>query len=216
MTWATNTRQTRLARRLSRPRAGQDPRIHGAGELQLARRSFESIPTILGRSDPPRECVPHLDRTGIERLALQHLAGLDAIDGGRAECIIDKMPENYMYLGQLSVSFPQATFIHCRRDPRDIAVSCWMSDFRILRWANAFEHIASRFAQYLRLMGHWRAVVPISILDIDYERTVDDLEATARRTLKACRLEWEPARLFIRRGSMTPRDGACLEPPSLP
>ena len=37
------------------------PRIHGAGELRLARQSFEAIPTVLDRSDPPNDCVPALD-----------------------------------------------------------------------------------------------------------------------------------------------------------
>ena len=33
-------------------------RIHGAGELRLARRSFDAIPALLGRSGPPRGRVP--------------------------------------------------------------------------------------------------------------------------------------------------------------
>ncbi len=52
------------------------------------------------------------------------------------------MPENYLYLGLLSVLFPRATFIHCRRDLRDVAVSCWMTDFSSIRWANDLGHIA--------------------------------------------------------------------------
>ena len=56
------------------------------------------------------------------------------------------MPDNYMYLGLLSVIFPRAVFIHCRRDLRDIAVSCWMTDFRSIRWSNDQNTIAARFA----------------------------------------------------------------------
>ncbi len=35
--------------------------VHGAGELRLARESFEALPAMLGRSDLPRDCLPHLD-----------------------------------------------------------------------------------------------------------------------------------------------------------
>ena len=42
--------------------------------------------------------------------------------------------------------FPSAVFIHCRRDLRDVAVSCWMTDFRSIRWANDPEHIATASA----------------------------------------------------------------------
>ena len=90
-------------------------------------------------------------------LAEQHLdaPGGDRRRPGRA--IVDKMPDNYLYLGLLAALFPRATFIHCRRDLRDVAVSCWMTDFRSIRWANDPEHIAARFRQYRRLMDHWQS-----------------------------------------------------------
>ena len=134
-------------------------RIHGAGELRLARQSFEAIPGLLGRSGPPRDvhCLPRSD-AAVRQLAEQHLEpALAAIDGGRCERIVDKMPDNYLYLGLLAVLFPRAVFIHCRRDLRDVAVSCWMTDFRSIRWANDRDHIAARFRQYRRLMDHWQA-----------------------------------------------------------
>jgi len=167
--------------------------IHGAGELRLARRSFESIPTLLSRPGPPCDCVVQLDSAVLARLASQHLDSLAAIDSGQAARIVDKMPDNYMYLGLLSSMFPRAVFVHCRRDLRDVAVSCWMTDFRSVRWANSQDHIASRFHQYRRVMDHWRAVLTVPMVEVDYEETVSDLESVARRLVGACGLEWEPA-----------------------
>ena len=167
--------------------------IHGAGELRLARQTFEALPGVVGRSIPPRECVALLDGPSIEALVDRHLARLADIDGGHAPRIVDKMPDNYMYLGLLTALFPRATFIHARRDLRDVAVSCWMTDFRSIRWANDPRHIATRFAQYARLMDHWRRVLPAPICEVDYEQSVGDLESVARRLVAACGLEWEPA-----------------------
>ena len=94
-----------------------------------------------------------LDAATIRRLADMHLDRLAVIDGGGSERIVDKMPENYLYLGLLAILFPQAVFIHCRRDLRDVAVSCWMTDFTSIRWANDPAHIAARFQQYRRRDG---------------------------------------------------------------
>ncbi len=102
------------------------------------------------------------------------------------------MPDNYLYLGLLATLFPQATFIHCRRDLRDVALSCWMTDFRSLYWASDPNHIGALFRQYLRIMDHWRSVLPVKIHDVDYEETVNDLETVARRLVAACGLPWEP------------------------
>ena len=174
-------------------------RVHGAGELRLARRSFEAIPACWAA--PVRRATASLTSIGprVRRLAEQHLDRLAAIDGGRSERIVDKMPDNYLYLGLLAVLFPRAVFIHCRRDLRDVAVSCWMTDFRSIRWANDPDHIAARFQQYRRLMDHWQEVLPVPIHQVDYEETVTDLESVARRLMAACGLDWEPACLEFHR-----------------
>jgi tetratricopeptide (TPR) repeat protein len=174
-------------------------RIHGAGELRLMRSSFEAIPKTLDRSEWPINCQPHLDQAALARLAEQHLQWLHEHDGGKAERIVDKMPDNYMYLGLLAAMFPKAVLIHCRRDLRDVAVSCWMTNFRSITWANDTEHLTARFAQYRRLMEHWRTVLPIPIHEVDYADTVNDLEGVARRLIAACGLEWEPRCLEFHR-----------------
>jgi hypothetical protein len=173
--------------------------IHGAGELRLARRTFDDIPAAMGQAAAPAVCVPLMSPPVVRRLAEQHLERLITIAGAPDPRIVDKMPENYLYLGLLSVLFPSATFIHCRRDLRDIAVSCWMTDFSSIHWANDFGHIASRFHQYRRITDYWRAVLSAPVLEVDYEETVSDLEAVARRLIAGCGLDWEPACLEFHR-----------------
>jgi tetratricopeptide (TPR) repeat protein len=186
-------------------------KVHGAGELRLARQSFEAIPATLGRSDLPLPCLGDLNAEAIGRLARQHEDRLVARAGGAFERIVDKMPDNTMYLGLLATLFPEATFIHCRRDLRDVAVSCWMTDFRSIRWASDPEHIASRFCQYRRLMEHWGRVLPARIHEVEYEDTVADLEGVARRLVAACGLEWEPACLDFHSSSRPVRTASLTQ-----
>ena len=113
--------------------------------------------------------------------------------------IVDKMPENYLLLGLLATLFPRAKFIHCRRDLRDVAVSCWMTNFREVRWASDQQHIALRFHEYQRVMEHWRKVLPAPLLEVDYEETVADLEGVARKLVAWCGLDWEPQCLEFHR-----------------
>jgi tetratricopeptide (TPR) repeat protein len=187
------------------------PHIHGAGELRLARWTLEAIPDAVGRADAPLDAAAALNADLLARLAGRHLDALAALDGGRAERIVDKMPDNYLYVGLLAALFPRAVFIHCRRDLRDTAVSCWMTDFRTIRWANDAGHIAHRFRQYLRLMDHWRAVLPVLVHEVDYEDTVADLEKVARRLLAACDLEWNPACLEFHRTARPVRTASVAQ-----
>ncbi|MGO9463047.1 MAG: tetratricopeptide repeat-containing sulfotransferase family protein [Isosphaeraceae bacterium] len=167
-------------------------RVFGAGELTLAQETFVAMPEVTKLDRAPLDCVPDLDRRGVQALARSHLDRLLAL-GSSAARVVDKMFNNYLYLGFLAVLFPRGRFIHCRRDLRDTALSCWMTDFTRIRWANDPGHIATHFGDYERLMEHWRRALPVTLLDVSYEEMVNDLEGTARRLIDWCELEWEPA-----------------------
>ncbi len=154
---------------------------------------FHRLPAVLNPSTSPTDCVSLLDPTMIRRLAEAYFGQLRTLTGDRAERVVDKMPDNYLYLGLLAALFPGASVIHCRRDLRDVALSCWMADFRSVLWTCDPGHIGIVFRAYLRLMDHWRATLPTTIHEVDYEETVSDLEGVSRRLLAALGLDWDPA-----------------------
>jgi hypothetical protein len=91
-----------------------------------------------------------------------------------------------------------------------VGLSCWLTHFRHIRWACDLEHIGTRTQQYLRLMEHWRRVLPLPVLEIDYEEIVADLEPAARKLVAWCGLDWDHAclafhktRRVVRTASMT-------------
>ena len=186
-------------------------KVHGAGELRLARDSFEAIPSVLGRKAHPMECIRDLAAAPIRTLAELYLEKLTAHAPETAVRVVDKMPDNYMYLGFLATLFPRAVFLHCRRDLRDVALSCWMTDFRLMAWPFSTEHIVARFTQYRRLMDHWRNVLPLTIHDVRYESTVNDLENSARNLVALCGLEWEPACLEFHRNKRPVRTASLVQ-----
>jgi tetratricopeptide (TPR) repeat protein len=181
--------------------------VFGAGEQRFGREDFEALAP---QADQALELLARLDRTAARRIGEQHLERLRELNADRRH-VADKMPDNYMYLGLLAAQFPRAKFIHCRRDLRDTAVSCWMTNFSQIRWANDPGHIATRFEEYRRLMDHWRQVLPVPVLEVDYEETVADLEGVARRLVRWCGLEWEPACLAFHEGKRPVRTASVSQ-----
>jgi tetratricopeptide (TPR) repeat protein len=181
--------------------------VFGAGEIKL---TGNTMAALSGQGVDFIEGICQLNRPTIQRLASQHLEKLRALNG-TALRIVDKMPENYLYLGVLASLFPRAKLIHCRRDLRDVAVSCWMTHFREVRWANDQQHIASRFHEYQRIMEHWRKVLPVPLLEVDYEETVADLEAVARKLVAWCGLAWEPACLEFHQTNRSVRTASSVQ-----
>jgi tetratricopeptide (TPR) repeat protein len=185
-------------------------RVHGAGELNLARDGFEALPRIQGRNVTPIEALGRLNVADIRLLGRRHLDLLHEL-APQARRVVDKMPDNYLFLGWLATLFPTAKFIHCRRDLRDVAVSCWMTNFRNIRWAADPEHIANRFDDYQRLMAHWSSVLPAKLFEVNYEETVTDLEGVAHRLIAWCGLEWEPACLAFHQTSRPVRTASVTQ-----
>jgi hypothetical protein len=185
--------------------------IHGAGELLLGRDLFQSLPSLLDPSLTPTDCMPLLSRKAIRRLANVYLLRLWALSDRHASRIVDKLPDNTVYLGLLFTLFPNATIIHARRDLRDVALSCWMTNFRDVSWTNTPADISVKFRNHRRLMNHWRSVLPTTIVEVDYEEIISDLEGVARRLISVIGLDWEPACLEFHRARRLVRTGSLVQ-----
>ena len=169
------------------------PQIYGAGELRFARNAFMALPVKIGKPElSPVLALKQIDSAALNQIAQEYLAQLRKINSESTH-IVDKMPENYLALGLIAAILPKAKIIHCRRNLRDTALSCWMTAFELLPWTCDVEHIKSHIQCYLDLMSHWRKVLPTSILEIDYEETVENTEEVAKRLIHFLDLEWDPA-----------------------
>ncbi len=190
--------------------------VHGAGELPLIRRAMDSLPSVTRSPENLETSLLALDDAGVRQLARAYRIGVQTVlDRQGCETdparVVDKLPDNYLYLGLISLMFPRATLIHLRRDLRDVAVSCWMTHFQSIRWADDPEHLARRCQDYRRLMEHWRAVLPRPIHEVGYEPMVNDFEPEARRLVAACGLNWEPACLQFHRTPRTVRTASVSQ-----
>jgi tetratricopeptide (TPR) repeat protein len=189
---------------------GSHPKVYGAGELSIAKEIFDSVPQWMGSKEAPAVCIPKMSKEVAQHAGKEHLARLRALNA-TAPRIVDKMPDNYLWLGFLATIFPKAKFIYSKRDVHDIAVSCWITNFKQIRWACEQEDIAGRIKNHLRIMEHWRKVLPAPILEIEYEQTVEDLEGVARRMIAFCNLEWDPACLAFHESKRTVRTASLSQ-----
>ena len=182
------------------------PLVSGAGELHDLHRVYQSLPEIVGDSTRDRfEALNLLGPNSAKAAARRYLDKLHTVAPAGASRVVDKMPDNVNYLGLIALLFPRAKVIICRRDPRDIAVSCWQTGFRSCPWNNDCDHIARRLADYQRIVAHWERVRPLPCLDLQYEEMVADLERHARLLIDFVGLDWEPSCLEFHSNSRVVR-----------
>jgi tetratricopeptide (TPR) repeat protein len=131
-----------------------------------------------------------------------YLRALDLPGGARRAT--DKLPGNYVHLGLIAMLFPGARVVHCRRDPLDTAFSLYSQLFEgdALAFSYDLEHIARVIRVHRRLAEHWRACLPLALLELDYEELVRDFEGGARELVRFAGLEWDARCLARGRGAV--------------
>ena len=166
-------------------------RVHGAGELK---RMYELFVGLRERLAKPIG-VPHIarfaDLRAANEVASEYLTYIRSFDK-QARYITDKMPFNFRALGFISLLFPRARIIHCRRDPLDICLSCYFARFKEqLDFSFNLVEIGRYYRDYERIMEHWRDVVHNPMIEVEYEDLVADQEGQTRRLLDFCGLDWD-------------------------
>lgn len=184
------------------------PAAFGAGELQ-------DIPNLVKTLRYPEEFVTQAT-TATQQQAQRYLATLEQLAPASAIRVIDKLPVNFMHLGMIATLFPAARVIHCRRDPLDVGLSCFIERFDLSHdFTTDLTSFGHYFLQYERLMQHWRRVLPLALYEQPYERLVADQEAGTRALLAYCDLPWDPACLNFQqtdRAVLTPSRWQVRQP----
>jgi len=169
--------------------------IFGAGELRDVGRIVEGLggDVALGK----------WERDSINNAAKRHLDRLRGL-GGLALRVTDKMPDNVLQLGLISLLFPSARVVFCRRDPRDNCLSCYFQWFSA---GNQFSFdlvdCGRRYMEIDRLTRHWLNILPLKMMEMRYEELVTDLEGQSRRLIDFLGLPWNPACLEFHKTERT-------------
>jgi tetratricopeptide (TPR) repeat protein len=174
--------------------AASHSRVFGAGE----RREINAISDALAaynRGTSVEKWEPIFPR----QVADRHVAHLQELGKGVAR-VIDKMPDNVFALWLIAALFPSARVIFCRRDLRDVCLSCyfhWFTEGHL--YAYDLADCGRRALEVERLMAHWLRALPLPMLVIDYEALVADIEGESRRMIEFLGLDWEAACLDFHR-----------------
>ncbi|MGH8269070.1 MAG: sulfotransferase, partial [Steroidobacteraceae bacterium] len=172
---------------------GSHPLIEGIMELP-------QLPNIARKLAGPKQ-----DEEGMFLKRLASLAGdeLRALGEGYlaetrvmrksdAPFFIDKMPNNFMYVGLIQLILPNAVIIDARRHPLGCCFSCFKQHFARGQWFTyGLEDLGRYYRDYVELMAHFDEVLPDRVTRVLYESVVANTESEVRRLLEACRLPFD-------------------------
>ncbi|CAN0619108.1 Tetratricopeptide TPR_1 repeat-containing protein [Burkholderia multivorans] len=172
------------------------PGVYGAGECTgfaqiLAHAASHGVPGVPGTfgletlRDAPPASLRWLGSAYLRRIAC-------AVEGGPYVRIVDKYLYNFINLGFIHLALPNARFIHTRRAPLETCLSIYSRRFQDVPFGYDLGELGRFYRAHDALMAHWRRVLPAgTLLEIEYEDVVGDLEGQVRRMLAHCGLDWD-------------------------
>lgn len=194
---------------------GAHPDVADAGELRDFTAQLRWCAQRMGGPHPDADLVAAAAAADLSALGPRYLAHTQWQAQGRA-FYTDKLPTNFLNVGFIANALPQARILHLVREPMDVCFS------NLKEWfAGAYPHsyqfdeMAAHYRRYRALMAHWRQRFPGRVLDVAYRDLVAQPEATARRVLAHCGLDFHPGVLAVeaRRGAVATASAAQVREP---
>jgi hypothetical protein len=107
--------------------------------------------------------------------------------------VIDKMPQNFRYIGLLAAAFPEAKIVHIKRNPSAV---CWANYKQYFRsksigYCYAIDDVISYHKLYLNLMDFWKNTLSKKIYNLDYEQLTVYQESETRQVIEYLGLDWD-------------------------
>jgi len=168
------------------------PQAYGAGEIPQFSTMVRELPEKIASMHPYPECIADLTEEHADQLAAWYLKELRALGPGKKR-IVDKDINNWQHAGMVSLLLPAARIINVHRDPLDNGFGIFMADLdpASLSYATDLSDIGFAYSQFRRLMGHWRSVLDVRMLDVQYEDLVEDSDTCIRKIIDFTGLKWD-------------------------
>ncbi len=104
------------------------PKVFGAGERPELQQTAMSFAEEVKNSAALFDVLASLPDERLRQLGADYVQSIKEL-APEADRIVDKMPGNFLYVGLIALSLPNARVIHVRRDPVDTCLSCFCTLF---------------------------------------------------------------------------------------
>ncbi len=181
------------------PRAGstlieQILACHSQVEGTMELPDIPAMINRLSRREHWTEALTKLDADGLRQLGESYLqtTRIQRREGKRL--FIDKLPNNWLYIGLIQLILPNARIVDARRHPLDCGYSNFRQHYaRGQAFSYGLADIGHYYADYVRLLAHFDQVLPGRVVRVIHEHLLDDPEREIRALLAGLDLPFEAA-----------------------
>ena len=188
------------------------PDVFGAGEIKEFSRQLHGLRSRFPALPKYPEIVAKMNHAQFKIVSDGYLAGVQRL-APDAKRITDKLLTNYYFVGLLHILFPNARFIHTKRNPVDTCLSAYTKLFKDdMPHSYDLGELGRYYRQYEAIMAHWDKVLPAGVIKtIVYEDVVDNLDQAAREIVEFAGLPWDDACLAFHESSRPVKTASVVQ-----
>lgn len=164
--------------------------VESAEESFILQNVIRRVSGAHGRQDMNPAMIGAAAKKDIRLIADGYMNAVDYKLSDRP-FFIDKLPENFLYLGFIAKAFPDAHIIHLRRNPMDSCFAMYKQSF--FKFAYTLESLGKYYVAHDRLRCHWEKLLKDRLIEVEYEALVADQEGRIRSLLDKLDLDFEQA-----------------------
>ena len=163
--------------------------VYGGGELKfleelILKNFYKSNDFSQSAMDPPNKGL-------INKIRSEYFKKLDNFKTNK-NIITDKAPLNFRWIGFIKILFPNAKVIHCKRNPKDNALSLYKNIFdEKLNWTYSQSDIFKFYSEYIDLMDLWNRKIESFIYNVQYENLISSPNKEIKNLINFCQLDWQ-------------------------
>lgn len=177
------------------PRSGTtllDTFLTAHPELYVS-EEYPLLPTMSHAAGPVSD-LPDMSEERIDELrSLYWATARRYLPDRGSKQLIDKYPFGLVASPYIHRLFPGTPILFVERHPCDVVLSCFFTRFQPSGPPAAFAELELAADLYDKMMRFWskcRDLLPLNVLDVRYERMVEDTEAEMRGVAKFLGLDW--------------------------
>ena len=160
-------------------------KIYGMGEVPILNK-------IIAKHEIRYSNLKNLSLDQRKSIGNDYIKEIRSFTKSDEEFIVDKIPQNFLFIGIIKLILPKAKIINTHRNPLDNCFSIYSQAFSdgqsySFDLVNTFNY----YQQYKNLLNHWIGIFPEFIFNIKYEKLIENSEFEIKNLLKFCSLSYE-------------------------
>ncbi len=166
------------------------------------RNKRHTYPELL--AELPKKVLANMGQSYVDRTA--------AYRRTERPLFIDKLPNNFAYVGLIRLILPTAKVIDVRRHPLACGFSCFKQHFaRGYEFSYDLTEIGAYYRDYCSIMGLWDMAAPAFVHRIAYEDLIADLEGEVTKLLHFIGIPFESSCLSFDRTERAVRTASAIQ-----